>query len=710
MLEPIPEAMPAKSVAPARREWLRAAACVSILLWVNLYIARDLFSGQTAYMNSMHGFWIAMAKGGVGDWLRPSWWPYWDCGIPFEAAYAPLVPALTAAWAALLHTPFDVAFSSVTGLAYCLAPVSLFLMAWILTRASGASLFAALFYSLTSPTQLIVPDGEFRWSRLWEARRLFLVAAWDDTPHLMALAVLPLAVLFLTLAIERRRRIYFACAAACVAWMAAASAFGPVIIAMAAAALLAAAPAKEWKRGAFLIAGTGAYAYLMIIAFVPPSVWRAIRESTAASDEEKWTLGSLTAMTAAILGFVILRHLLRRYRADARVAFFAYFTWMVASVPLADAYLHRRIMPQPVRYKFELELGLALAVAFAGRAIFRRFPIAIRRAAILVLCALAAEQVEAFRKLEKTYLFPRDVTSTVEYRASTWIAKELPGVRVFLPGSIAQWANAFSDTPQFTGGSWSMATNQSQQNANAAILFETGALDSGAHLSLTWLKAYGVGAIAVDGPGSSEYWKPFSDPAKFDVLPALWSESGVTIRRVTARSTSLAHVVPEWAVVRHPPKTPEDATAAARYVSALEDPLLPLATLEWQGRDRMRIHATLSAGEVVSVQEGYHPGWRASVAGRNREVFKDGLGLMWLRPGCTGDCEIVLDYDGGWGLWILRAISYVAIAGLILASVVSNKQLDKQFESFLGLWRLNLVGKTKNDPLPLDSGFLEIDE
>jgi hypothetical protein len=308
----MPEAAHAKSLPFRRGEVLRAAAYIAILLWINLYIARDFFSGHTAYMNSMHGFWIALAKRGSGALLHPSWWPYWDCGIPFEAAYAPLVPWLTAAWAAIFRTPFDMAFSSVTGMVYCLAPISLFLMAWGLTRAAGTSFLAALFYSLASPTQWIVPDGEFRWDRIWEARRLFLVSAWDDTPHLTALALLPLAMLFLALSIERRRRIYYACAALCIALMATASAFGPVMVAMSAAGLLAASPVKQWKRRALLIVGIGAYAYLMAIAFVPPSVLQAIRESTTVSDEEKWSLGSITGIAIALLGFSILRYLLRR--------------------------------------------------------------------------------------------------------------------------------------------------------------------------------------------------------------------------------------------------------------------------------------------------------------------------------------------------------------------------------------------------------------
>jgi hypothetical protein len=650
-----------------RADLLRAAFYIAVLLWVNFYIARDFFSGQTAYMNSMHGFWIAMARRGSG-WFRPAWWPYWDCGIPFEAAYAPLVPGLTAAWAALLRVSYGIAFSSVTGIAYLLAPVSLFLLAWGLTRAAGTSFFAALFYSLTSPTQILVPDGDFRWSRIREARRLFLVAAWDDTPHLTALALLPLAMLFLVLAVVKRRRIYAAAAAVIIAVMTTASAFGPVMAALAAIALLSASPREDWTRRALWIAKIGVYAYLMAMAFMPPSVFLAIHESTNAS-AEKWSLESFAAIAGALIGWTILRHLFRCYSVDWRVQFFAYFAWLACSVPLAADYLHRVMMPQPGRYKFEMELGIALVAAFGGAALLRRAPVSIRAAIVFLLLALAAEQIVGFRKMEKSNLFPKDVTNTVEYRASTWAARNLPGVRVLFPGSLAQWANAFTDIQQFTGGSWSMATNQSQQKAFSGIVFEPVALDPDFKISLTWLKAYGAGAVAVSGANSSEFWKPFSDPKRFDHLPALWTDSGVTIRQVPLRSTSLAHVVPEWAIVRHPPNTPEDIGEAARYVTALEDPSLPLATLEWRGEGQMRIHANAAPGQVISVQEGYHPGWRATVGGAKREIFKDGLGLMWLRPQCNGACEIVLDYTGSWELWISRVVSYAAIVGLIAALV-----------------------------------------
>jgi hypothetical protein len=39
---------------------------------------------------------------------------------------------------------------------------------------------------------------------------------------------------------------------------------------------------------------------------------------------------------------------------------------------------------------------------------------------------------------------------------------------------------------------------------------------------------------------------------------------------------------------------------------------------------------------------------------------------MWLRPGCTGTCDIELNYDGGAELRICRGISYAAIGALLL--------------------------------------------
>jgi hypothetical protein len=651
-------------------ETLRAAFYLVVLLWINIYVCRDMFFGSTAHMGSMHGFWTALATRGGSSWFHATWWPFWDMGIPFESTYPPLVPALAAAISALRGVSPAIGFHSVTGLFYILGPCTLFLMAWRLTRAPGYSFLAAMLYSLTSVTQILVPDADFMLGSVMDARRLYVVSVWDDTPHVAALAFLPLVILFLARSIETRQLTYYAAAALCIGLAAMASAFGPVMVVLAAACLLFVLRRQDWFGNLLLIAGIGAWGWAIAAPFLSPSLMRAIRAASASSDGEGWTLGSLTALAVVIFVWTLLWQLLRRWTDDWRIQFFALFAWLTGSIPLMNVILHRHFLPQPNRYKFEMEMALCLAAAFSLRPWISRLATSNRRALLLLALAAAADQTGGHRKLEKKFTFPQDVTQTVEYRAAEWAQKAYPNIRFFMPGSMAQWANTYTDIQQFTGGSFTMATNQVQQRADTAIGFGDDDVKRDVHLTLTWLKAYGVGVVAISGKDSKEYWRPFTHPEKFDgLLPALWKESGVTMYRVPLREFTLAHIVPLGALVRDAPREPDDIAEVEKYVAALDDASLPGTQFQWEGRNRIRIRTTAAQGQALSVQVSYHPGWHATVNGQTRELRKDGLGLMWLAPGVTGPCEVVLNYDGGWELRICRWLSWLAIAGVAVVGI-----------------------------------------
>jgi hypothetical protein len=300
-------------------------------------------------------------------------------------------------------------------------------------------------------------------------------------------------------------------------------------------------------------------------------------------------------------------------------------------------------------------------IPFALRSTFARLPALPGRALLFLLLAFAAWQTVNLRHQARNMLGPGDPTRTVEYRAAAWADQNLPGVRVMMPGSIAQWTTTFSAVPQLSGGSWSMAYSQIQQTAVDSVYGGT------AREALAWLKAFGAGAAGISSPDSQEYWKGFSHPEKFEgVLPVLWRESGVTIYKIPQRTSALAHVVPESALVVHRPESRADIAEIERYAAALDDASLSMPEIRWEGRNRMRIHASANPGQVVSIQVSYHAGWHARAGGQDRTLNRDGLGLMWLRPGCAGPCEIELEYDGGLELRLCRWISYAAIAVLIL--------------------------------------------
>jgi hypothetical protein len=292
----------------------------------------------------------------------------------------------------------------------------------------------------------------------------------------------------------------------------------------------------------------------------------------------------------------------------------------------------------------------------------------VKAALLFLFLSLAAEQVASYRRYAKAIIPPGDLQPTVEYRAATWAAQNLPGVRIAMPGSIDKWTNAFTQVPQFTGSSWSIAYNPVQQRGVDAELIGGDTPEEDARVSLAWLKAYGVGAVCVSGPKSPEYWKPFRHPAKFDgMLPVLWRTDDTTIYRIPQRTASLAHVVSESVVIRHSPRGPSDKAEIERYVAALDDPSLPPAEFAWEGRNRILIQTAAHPGQAISVQVSYHPGWHVTVGNRHPQLQKDGLGLIWLRPECDGPCAVRLDYDGGWELRLCRWLSYLALAGLLLA-------------------------------------------
>jgi hypothetical protein len=645
------------------RQRTRPAIYAVLLLWLNLYICRELFFLPTTPMNSMHGFWAALADRAGASWWSPTWWPYWDNGIPFEFTYSPLVPALTALVSALRGVSSLLAFQTVSGMVYCLVPLTLFFAAWRLTRAAGYAFAAALLYSLTSPSQILAPDVAFRWTGIWDSRRLFLLSFWDETPHLAALACLPLIILFLVRSIETGHRRDSAAAALFIGIATFASAFAPLMVAMTAICLFFALPVKDRKRSALRIIGIDLVGYAIGAAFLPPSLIRAIHESSSNwRSPPVWNAGSFTALALVVFGFTLLAVYLPRWTGDWKLRFIALFTWLAGSIPLIDTLLHRHFLPQPGRYKFELELGLAVLLVFSLRSWFEKIPPPIQRAAMFLLLALVSEQVVQYRADAKRYLVRGNVDQTIEARASRWAERNLPGVRVMFPGSIAQWATLFSQVPQLSGSSFSVASNSVQQLGVQAVQTAGDTAPRAAEISLAWLKAYGVGAVAVPAANSEEYWKGFVFPERFEgILPVLWREGGITIYSVPRRSPSLAHVLPETELVRNPPAYPDDIASLTVYDAALDNEPLPPAQTEWEGRNRLRVHAAASPGQIVSLQVSYHPGWRAFVNGRKTPILADGLGLMWLRPGCNGPCEIQLAYSGGFELRFARWLSAAAL-------------------------------------------------
>jgi hypothetical protein len=651
----------AGGMSTSRAGWPTVAVYAAVLLAVNFYICRELLWTPLGFTNSMHGFWMAISERSDGSWLHPSWWPFWDCGIPFEYTYAPLLPMVMTLLSSGLHVSPDRAFQIVTAIVYCFGPLTLFLAAYLFSRSASASFLAALAYSLTSPSQLLVPDADGSVNSVWSARRLVVMTVWDDTPHLLALMLLPLAIVALYLALTRKHPDYQIAAIVLSALTTYASVFGAVFLAIVTIPLLIAFPGEDRFGRVRSVLFIGAFSYALAASFLPPSLVRTIRNASSATGSVPWLAIILTLAAVTLFWYY-----LKRWTEDGALRFLALLTILIISVPLIDFYFHHQMLPQPERYKLEMDALLPVLVVFSLRSWFLSLPFGVRGVLLLAFFAVALSQIITHRAVAEYILRPTDLNRTVEARASIWLAQNMTGVRAMIPKSLAAWADAFAEIPQFTGSSWSMAYNQVLQRGAQAQFGASDSKEQDAKISLAWLKAFGVGVVGVSGAQSAEFWKGYKYSDKFDgVLPVLWQSDGVTLYQVSLTKPSLAHIIPKSALVRKSPMGPDDIAPMELYLAALDDPALSLSALTWEGRNRIFVHTTSIPGQVLSLQITFHKGWHAMANGRPVRVQRDALNLLWLDPGCDGACEVILEYDGGWELRIARYLSVTALLALI---------------------------------------------
>ncbi|MEP6715607.1 MAG: hypothetical protein ABJC09_08525 [Terriglobia bacterium] len=629
----------------AWRPWM-AALCIFA---VNVFICRELFAIE--FVRNLHtneGCFVALSRFFREHWNDFRWYPWFNTGMPMENAYQPLLPVLAAVTGAVSGWSPERAFHFVLALAYCGGPVALFWFAWDWSRSLTLSAVAGFAYSLLSPAPLLIPV-----LGVGKPLRLYNLMFYAEDPHTVALAILPLALLFLRRAILTRRAVPVVAAVTACAAVVLTNVFGGIDLALGGLCVV-----LSLNGGLGVLVLTGVLGWLWISPWLPPSLINHIRL-------DQWTPTPHAALnwTVVLALFALLWYFTRRLASLNRFAILFAF-WMCV-IPLAFFWWNVVLVPQGNRYQLELEMALALALA----CVCRQLP---WRPVVLAALAVAGIwQTVVFRHAAKGLIEPIDITQTIEYKSAMWIDRHLPGQRTMLAGDPQFLFNVLSNNPQMSASHDPTAPNWMQRVAVYTIYSGQGAGDRDAEYSIFWLKAFGNQAIYVPGPNSREAFHGVVHPHKFDgVLPVLWHDEDDTIYGVPQRSRSLAHVVPKEAIVTRRSFNGLDLEPARAYVAALDDPLLPLASVTWKSPSQAVVHARLKRGQVVSLQETWAPGWRASAP-----IHADALGLMVLEPDCVGDCEVTLSFGAGTEAWICRAFG--ALATLVLISLLAYAKRGK---------------------------------
>jgi len=644
------------------REASRTAVAALALFSINTALVWRLFRiPYTQYMGSIEAAYVGLARYIAAHFPDLGWFPLWYGGIPFPDAYPPLLHFVVAGVAVAAHIAPALAYHAVAAVVYALGPVTMFWAAWLLGAGRVPAWLAALCYSLVSPTCFLVREVRADSGGWFGPRRLTVLLPYGEGPHLTALMLLPLAIALLHIALTRHRPVHYVLAGIALAATALSNWIGAFGLALGAAAYLfsgfAERPLRQWLTAAAL----ACYAYAIALPFLAPSIVATIGANAPLVGGRFESGPAHVAIVAAFAaGFLLLAWAIRRARLAAPARFGILFLFATGFIALAAYWSHFSLLPQPERYHLEMDLAFWLAAALVAAPFYRRLP---RRSAAIVVCALIASaapvwmlEVHRARGMEN----PIDIQSTAEFRVSHWLGENLPGRRVFAPGTIGFWMNAFSDTPMMTGGFDNGMRNVLLQD----IIFQEYFGDS-REVGLGWLKAFGVDAIVGGSAASREFYHPYAHPDKLDSLPVLWRDATEVIYAVPRGTRSLAHAVRASDLVFSKPAAYE-LTAARAYLAALDDPSLPPAVFRWTGTGAARIDANLRPEHLLSIQVTYDQGWRATVNGQPRRVWSDKLGQIVIQPRCDGACTVELVYNGGIEMRLARAASVIALAGGVL--------------------------------------------
>lgn len=649
-----------------------------VLFLVNVYICRELFGVEyLANVNTIEGAFIGMGRYAMAHWRDLTWFPLWNMGTPFAITYPPLLSLVTAFDARLFHLSPAHAYHATTALAYCLGPVALFALVTRLSGSRWTGFVAGLIYSSVSSSYWIIPSIGRDLGSPFFSRRLQALLQYGEGPHVTSMTLLTLALLCLDLAMTRRSAPRLALAALAFAataltnWL---GAFATALIVV--PYTLAQFGRNGWGwRELVRVGWIGVAAYGLAMPLMPPSAIEMLQRNArdTGGDYSYVYNAGLPLALAVLAGLILAKALVNRLPRHLQFAIL--FAFLMTFVTVADGVWHVPVVPMALRYHLEMEMSLAMLAALALHEALRNRPpwiagAGLALAAVALVWPLSMQRREAHRLLRTG-----DITQTSQWKTAQWLNQHWSGERVFLPGTVAQWLTAFSDTPEL----WGFAQAATNPVIRIALYIIYAGDPTGVHetdSAVLWLKALGIHAVGVSGPASTEGDRPFLKPKKFEgVLQPLWRDGDDVLYQVGA-DAALARVIPRAALVSRQPDNGLDMDPLRPYVAALDAPRMPRASFQWTNAHSAVISTNLNASQVVSVQFSWFKGWHAIVNGRPSAVKRDGIGFGYIDPHASGPCTIQLTYDGGpetlASHWLF-AVTVLLLVGASVRSVVNRR-------------------------------------
>ena len=639
---------------------------VLVFLFTVILIRPYFKAKYTDKWASIESTFIADARFLVQHWPHPQWQPLWYAGTRFDYIYPPALRYGTAIVSKLTGFWPVKAYHFYTALLYALGIAGVYLLMRVGTNSRGSAWLGAVATSLMSPIFLFMP--RFRGDAwMLQPQRLGVLVKYGEGPHMSALALIPIALAFTWLALEKPRPWAVALAAIFSAGVAANNFYG-------ATALAVFYPILVWsfwitrqdKRILIPSVAIPLLAYGLTAFWLVPSYFKVTSENMKFVSEHGTTWSIWVAVVVAV-AFAVTTDKLARAKAGRTWGVFVagcvvFFTLNV----LGNFYFNFRISGEPTRLLPELDMIYIMGIVLVLRWMWNRPGKVLRGVAIvLVLASFATTWGYVSHAWHMFPLWP-DYQSRVEYRVTDWLYKNMPDARAYPTGSVRFWYDTWHDLAQLGGGSEQGLLNGQLEPAQ----WETN-LGPDPKPSILWMQSFGVDAIYVADKQSQEVFKDFQYPQKFDSqLSVLFNDRlGNVLYRVPRRFPDRVRVVETQKLnAVKPVRFNDDVETLQAYVDVIEKGPDSPATSVREGTDAMLLHAKLDAGQSLVVQESYDPAWQAWSAGRQLTVRKDAMGLMVI-DAPPGDRQIALGFVTPLENQVGRIVTLITL--LILLALVA---------------------------------------
>lgn len=669
-----------------RKRTVEGAKAAASALWVpgllvalNLGIVwRLLTSPFIDQLGSLEGVFMTLAQYIKANGAGYGWFPLWWSGMPLHRTYPLGLPETVALFSTLSGLPVPVLYHATIAVAYALGAAAFYFLALTMTGNRKTAFATGLAYTLFSPSTFLSWAVHTDAGGFFALRRFQVLTHYGEGPDITGYMLVMLALGLLHLALKKRTAVSAMMAMLAMATVPTVSWSSLRLLGLAGGVYLLALGWKQFTKSLARLLAMLAGAAALASPFALPSTMRvAFRANNPFAAGQAGGLVAGLGIVLLLAGLIGLRIWTGRQKWPLEKRFTALFVFATAWIVLPAQWAGVRMMQRAEQYHIALEIALWLAVAVfvPGLAIWNKRADWARWAMIGLAVAFCGQTIHA-RLYADGLTQTVKMNRTLEYQSARFAELTLARGRVLAEGSQSNWMNLFSGTPQMTGCCEQSLTNPVYFAAQALLRNGHGTEAESAELSLLWLKAFAVKAVAIGGPKSRAYYKPFQFPNEFKgKLNAIYHSGDDAMYLVPERAPSLARVVKTGDLVQHAPESGTDVKELRTFVAALDDERLPVANFHWTGRNTATAFAVMEQGQAMSVAESWDPGWTATVDGAPAKLYADGLGLIAVEPHCDGACEIRLSWAPDKEPQVALGASIAALViGLALVLWEWNKQ------------------------------------